>query len=151
MSADREALEVTTFRLRRGLKIDDFVAANADVDAWLLRQPGFISRRIAQGADGFVVDMLVWSSARAGEDAAARLMAELPTSPVHEVIDQRTVSWSVSPVFHRLDTPQPPFERRAPNPSDEERSQRRTLCGCAEAAPVLSVGMSDFGGGANVS
>lgn len=123
MTADRDAIEVTTFRLNRGLEIADFIAANADVDAWLLRQPGFLSRRIAQGADGVVVDMLIWSSARAGEDAAARLLAELPTSPVHEVIDQRTVSWSVSPVFHRLDTSQPPLEPRAPIPSDEERSQ----------------------------
>lgn len=103
MTADREAIEVTTFHLGRGLTIADFVAANADIDAWLLRQPGFISRRIAQGADGVVVDMLIWSSAKAGEDAAARLLAELPTSPVHKAIDQRTVSWSVSPVFHRLE------------------------------------------------
>lgn len=123
MTADRDAIEVTTFRLNGGLEIADFIAANADVDAWLLRQPGFLSRRIAQGADGVVVDMLIWSSARDGEDAAARLLAELPSSRVHEVIDQRTVSWSVSPVFHRLDTPQPPPEPRAPIPSDEERSQ----------------------------
>lgn len=103
MTADHEAIEVTTFRLSDGLKIADFVAANADVDAWLLRQPGSLSRRIAEGADGLVVDMLVWSNARRGEDAAARLLAELPTSPVHEAIDQGAVSWSVSPVFHRLD------------------------------------------------
>lgn len=122
MTADREALEVTTFRLSQGLKIDDFAAANAEVDAWLLRQPGFLSRRIAQGADGVVVDMLIWSSARAGEDAAARLLAELPTSPVHEAIDQLSVTWRVSPVFHRLDALQPPIEPRAPIPSDEERT-----------------------------
>jgi len=100
--ASREAMEVTMFRLARGLEIADFIAANADVDAWLLRQPGFISRRIARGSDGTVVDMLIWSSARAGEDAARRLLTELPTSPVHDAIDQSTVSWSVSPVFHRL-------------------------------------------------
>lgn len=113
MTADRDAIEVTTFRLRHGLEIADFIAANADVDAWLLRQPGFLSRRIAQGADGLVVDMLIWSSARDGEDAAARLLAELPASPVHEAIDQRTVSWIVSPVFHRLDTTQSPLGPRA--------------------------------------
>lgn len=122
MTPDREAIEVTTFRLSRGLTIADFVAANADVDAWLVRQSGFISRRIAQGADGVVVDMLIWLNAEAGEDAARRLQAELQTSPVHQVIDQRTVSWSVSPVFHRLDTPQPPLEPRAPIPSDEDRA-----------------------------
>lgn len=50
-----QAIEVTTFRLTNGLSIEDFLAANADVDAWLLKQPGFLSRRIAQRDDGVVV------------------------------------------------------------------------------------------------
>lgn len=101
--AEAEAVEITTFRLSPGLTIADFIAANLDVDAWLLQQPGFISRRIAQGDDGAVVDMLIWSSARAGEDAAGRLMRDLADSPVHAAIDQATVSWSVSPVRHRIE------------------------------------------------
>jgi hypothetical protein len=46
-----EALEITTFRLVAGMSCEDFVAANADVDAWLRRQPGFRSRRIAERDD----------------------------------------------------------------------------------------------------
>jgi len=97
-----EAIEVTTFKLTRGLTIADFIAANADVDAWLLRQPGFVSRRIAQRSDGVVVDLLVWASVRDGEGAAGRLMEELAESPVHAAIDQATVSWTVSHVQHAL-------------------------------------------------
>ena len=99
-----DAIEITTFKLTAGLTIEDFVAANADVDAWLLKQPGFISRRIAQRGDGVVVDLLIWASAQAGETAATRLMDELAGSPVHAAIDQSTVSWTVSPVHHRLDS-----------------------------------------------
>lgn len=97
-----DAIEVTTFKLTPGLTIDDFVAANADVDAWLLKQPGFISRRIAQRGDGVVIDLLIWASVSDGETAAARLMDELSASPVHAAIDQSTVSWTVSAVHHRL-------------------------------------------------
>jgi hypothetical protein len=50
-----------------------------------------------------VVDLLVWASARDGEDAAARLMDELAGSPVHVAIDQSTVSWTVSPTYHWID------------------------------------------------
>lgn len=96
-----QAIEVTTFKLQRGLTIGDFLLANTDVDAWLLKQPGFISRRIAQREDGVVVDVLVWKSVADGEDGAARLMVDLADSPVHAAIDQRTVDWTVSPV-HRL-------------------------------------------------
>lgn len=97
-----EAIEVTTFKLNRGLTVEDFIAANADVDAWLLRQPGFLSRRIAQRDDGIVIDLLIWASARDGEHAADRLMQELADSPVHAAIDQRTVAWTVSRVQHQL-------------------------------------------------
>lgn len=103
VTQDAEAIEITTFRLSAGLDISDFVGANADVDAWLLRQPGFISRRIAQRLDGTVVDMLLWASRAEGEDAAERLLVELATSPVHAAIDQGTVSWTVAAVRHRLD------------------------------------------------
>ena len=43
------AIEITTFRLSNGLTIDDFIAANADIDPWLRIQPGFVSRHIASG------------------------------------------------------------------------------------------------------
>ena len=47
-----QAIEVTTFNLRRSLTIEDFLLANTDIDAWLLKQPGFVSRRIARRHDG---------------------------------------------------------------------------------------------------
>jgi hypothetical protein len=43
-----EAIEVTTFKLKNK-SCAEFVAANADIDEWLQRQPGFISRRFAEG------------------------------------------------------------------------------------------------------
>lgn len=46
--------------------------------------------------------MLLWASAAQGEAAAERLMRELAASPVHGAIDQRTVSWTIAPVFHEL-------------------------------------------------
>jgi hypothetical protein len=92
-----DAVEVTTFRLN-GCTCAEFVAANAEVDAWLRRQPGFRSRRIAEREDGEIVDVLVWDSVDAGETGASRLMRELAHSIIHSMIDQASVSWSVLPV-----------------------------------------------------
>lgn len=96
-----EAMEITTFRLAKGLTVDDFIAANADIDEWLDRQPGFRSRRIAEADDGSIVDMLIWASVANGTDAAERIMVEMGNSPVHAAIDQRTVVWSIAQVRHR--------------------------------------------------
>lgn len=97
-----EAIEITTFKLTKGCTCDDFVAANIDVDEWLARQSGFQSRRIAQRNDGVVVDMIIWNSSEEAVSAMHRLMEELRDSPVHALLDQRTVNWTVSPVFHSL-------------------------------------------------
>ncbi|SDA96254.1 hypothetical protein [Mesorhizobium qingshengii] len=96
-----EAIEVTTFRLN-GRSCAEFVAANADIDAWLRRQPGFLSRRIAERDDGTIVDVLIWASAEAGRNAAGGIMTEMGQSPVHTMIDQRTVDWTVAPVRHSI-------------------------------------------------
>lgn len=96
-----EAIEVTTFRLN-GQSCAEFVAANADIDAWLRQQPGFLSRRIAERDDGTIVDVLIWASAEAGRNAASGIMTERGHSPVHAMIDQRTVDWTVAPVRHSI-------------------------------------------------
>jgi hypothetical protein len=96
-----EAIEVTTFKLK-GHSCKDFVAANADIDAWLKRQPGFQSRRIAERDDGTIVDMLIWDSARNGRKAASDIMIEMGHSPVHAMIDQSTVDWTVAPGRHQV-------------------------------------------------
>jgi hypothetical protein len=97
-----DGIEITTFHLTPGQTLASFIAANADVDAWLLRQPEFVSRRIAQRPDGMIVDLLIWTSEQGGIAGAQRLMAELPHSPVHAAIDQNTVSWSVVSASHRV-------------------------------------------------
>jgi hypothetical protein len=94
-------LEITTFRLL-GCTCDEFVAANADVDDWLARQPGFLWRRIAERDDGVIVDALLWNSRADGEAAMYRLLEELGHLPIHAMIDQSTVAWSVSPVRHAI-------------------------------------------------
>jgi len=39
-----EAMEITTFKLVPGHSINDFIATNDDIDAWLKPQPGFRSQ-----------------------------------------------------------------------------------------------------------
>jgi hypothetical protein len=98
-----EAIEITTFKLVNGCTYERFIFGNQDVDKWLARQSGFRSRRIAQRNDGTIVDMLLWASANDAESAMHRLMDELKNSPVHALIDQHTVSWSVATIFHSID------------------------------------------------
>jgi hypothetical protein len=93
-----EAIELTTFRLVGSCSVDEFIVANADINAWLNLQPGFRSRRICVLDDGSIVDMLIWDTAEQGSDAAGRIMHETGDSPVHALIDQRSVVWRIAEV-----------------------------------------------------
>lgn len=94
-------MEIVTFRLMRGVTFADFVNANRDVDAWLLMQPGFRSRRVGEQPGRYIVDMLLWDSEAAARTAMNKLMEELCDSPVHALIDQDSVTWTVAEVRHR--------------------------------------------------
>jgi hypothetical protein len=96
-----QGIEITTFKLR-GHSIEEFIAANADIDAWLKLQPGFQSRRIAEKEDGSILDMLICDSVEDGNKAMLGIITEIADSKVHEMIDQRTVSWNVYPVRHEI-------------------------------------------------
>ncbi len=97
-----QALELTSFRLVKNATLADFIAANENVDDWMQRQHGFRARWIVERDDHVVVDALLWASAQAARAALSRLMTELADSTVHGLIDQGTVSWSVSSVRHSL-------------------------------------------------
>lgn len=98
---DSEAIEIVTFRLVRGVAFADLVNANQEVDAWLKLQPGFRSRRITEEHGSCVVDVLLWDSEAAVRTAMHKLMDELADSPVHALIDQATVTWTVAEIRHK--------------------------------------------------
>ncbi|MCV3209312.1 hypothetical protein OHD62_23435 [Mesorhizobium sp. YC-39] len=97
------AIEITTLRLKAGLSIADFITANADIDPWIRRQPGFMGRRICERDDGMIVDIVFWETTEDGHRSAAGIMTEMAESPVHLTIDHRSVDWTISQVHHSLD------------------------------------------------
>ena len=96
-----EAVEITTFKLK-AYTCKQFIAANQEIDSFLKRQPGFLSRRIFQKPDGTIVDMLIWDTVKNGTVSMHRLMNELSDSIVHDMIDQSTVEWNINQVEHQL-------------------------------------------------
>ena len=97
-----EVLEITTLRPAPGLTAADFVAANADINEYLKRQPGFLWRRIVERDDGMVVDIVAYDSLANAERGAAGITGEMAGSPVHATIDHGTVDWQLTSVLDRV-------------------------------------------------
>lgn len=96
-----QAIELTTFKLNN-FTLKQFIDANNEIDNFLKRQKGFLSRSIFELKKGIVYDMLLWENAEDGTNAMNKLMTELSDSVVHDMIDQSTVSWNIAPIEHFL-------------------------------------------------
>ncbi|MFH6996136.1 hypothetical protein [Flavobacterium sp. FlaQc-48] len=94
-----QAVELTTFKLNN-FSIQEFILANKEIDEFLKRQKGFLSRSIFELKKGIVHDLLLWESTQDGTAAMHKLMTELSDSVVHDMIDQSTVSWNIAPIEH---------------------------------------------------
>ena len=97
-----ETLEVTTLRPAAGLTTADFVAANEDINDYLLRQPGFLWRRIVATTDGRVIDIVAYDSLEHARAGAAGITGEMAGSPVHDAIDHATVDWQLTTVLQHV-------------------------------------------------
>lgn len=97
-----ETLEVTTLRPAPGLSAADFITANADIDEYLKRQPGFEWRRIMEAGDGTIIDIVAYDSMEHAKSGAAGISSEMAGSPVHATIDHSTVDWKLTTVLHRV-------------------------------------------------
>ena len=92
------AIELTTMHLTPGCTLEDFRNANRPIDTWIVKQPGFVSRTLAQDGDGVVIDIVTWTHEAAGEASAKALMQVFADSPIHDIIAQRTVFWTVAAI-----------------------------------------------------
>ena len=79
-------LELVTFRLVRGTG-QQFIDANAAISDWLKRQPGFVSRHLAEREDGAFVDIVFWQSHEAALAASGKIMEEMAQSEAMTMID----------------------------------------------------------------
>lgn len=98
-----ETLEFTTLRPAAGLSTADFVTANADIDAYLKRQPGFRWRRIAEAGDGTIIDIVAYDSMEHARAGASGISGEMASSPVHATIDRSSVDWKLTAVLHGVE------------------------------------------------
>lgn len=88
-----QTLELVTFRTTE-IEPERFVAANAEVNNWLRRQPGFVTRHLAAKDDGSWLDVVLWTDREAAMQAAAKLMEEIGKCTAMTAIDPQSIAMS---------------------------------------------------------
>ncbi|MET7458193.1 hypothetical protein ABZT03_41440 [Streptomyces sp. NPDC005574] len=100
-----DVLEVTTLKPAPGLTVQDFITANADINDYLQKQPGFQWRRIAQTQDGTIIDIVAYDSMPHARAGAAGITGVMGHSPVHATIDHSSVDWQLTDVLQHVEKP----------------------------------------------
>ena len=89
--ADAPCVEVVTFRLLPGADEAAFLVAARATEVPLRKQPGFLRRRLVQGADGQWTDWVEWRDAASAQAAAAAMMGAPAFGPFMAMIAMDTM------------------------------------------------------------
>ena len=95
--------EIVTFRLVPGTTSPVFLAAARATGALLATEPGFLSRRLSQGADGTWTDHVVWASLPDAETAGARIMSAPEAQPFLAAIDLASIVMRHEPILFAME------------------------------------------------
>ena len=75
-SIPNRVLEPVVFKLKHGVKREEFLPTNDAVSNWMKRQPGFISRKQAYGLQGDRwIDVIWWKTSEDAHAAAEVAMS----------------------------------------------------------------------------
>lgn len=88
-----QTLELVTFRTVN-TEPARFLDANAEINAWCKRQPGFVSRHLAAKEDGSWVDIVFWADHDAAIQAAAKFHDEMVQCAAMSAIDPQSIAMS---------------------------------------------------------
>lgn len=86
-------LETVKFRLKSGITKADFIAANEELQAWVVDQPGFKQRMLTCSEDEWL-DCVVWQDKQSAERAMQAFMTEMCSTPFIKAIDETSVEVS---------------------------------------------------------
>jgi len=90
-----KVIEIVRFRPRDGLREENLRAASAGMEeGFASKQPGFLSRSLAKGADGEWVDVIYWQDLKSATDAAETAMNSEACMPYFEMIDEESIVMS---------------------------------------------------------
>jgi hypothetical protein len=87
----KPVVEIVTFKLAKGVTVDQFLAAASVTNTYLKSRKGFISRKLIEGKNGGYTDIAIWNSLEDAQGAMNASMTEQSISPFIMAIDPTTM------------------------------------------------------------
>ena len=95
-------IEATSFRLKQGITVEAFLAANQEVNAWVQAQEGFQSRLLTQKKNAGWLDILIWENENVASEIDELFYRDMGDSEFMQLLDPESVETSFSTVIVKL-------------------------------------------------
>ena len=97
-----KVIETTSFRLKEGITVEAFLAANQQVNEWIQAQVGFQSRFLTQKEDAGWLDILIWENESVADKIDDLFMRDMGGSEFMKLLDPKSVETTFSMVIVNL-------------------------------------------------
>lgn len=87
----KHTMETVTFTLNDGVSTKAFVEKAQAINDFVMKQNGFISRRLSCDDNGFWIEQIEWKTLEDAKSAAAKFVKQPALAPVMEAIDGSSV------------------------------------------------------------
>lgn len=91
-------IEIVSYRLKADKTPADLAVANAAVNQFVLKQPGFIYRSSSSDDTGLIYNIIYWQTMELAQAAAGDFRQDAAAGALFALIDEKTVSISHMPV-----------------------------------------------------
>jgi hypothetical protein len=95
-------IETTKFRLKEGITLEVFLAANQQVNEWVQAQAGFQSRFLTQKEDAGWLDILIWENESVASKIDELFYRDMGGSEFMQLLDPESVETTFSTVIVNL-------------------------------------------------
>lgn len=89
---DNSTIELITFRVKDGVTTEQMGAEGANMEAFLMEQPGFLYRSLSVDEDGLWHDIVYWKTMENAKNAAESFKQDKACAALMELIDMDSAS-----------------------------------------------------------
>jgi hypothetical protein len=89
---NNSVIELVTYKLKTGATKEQLSATHSDVNAFLVKQPGFMHRSLSEDSNGLLYDIVYWQTMEKAKRAGDAFMADKAGQALVALTDENSIS-----------------------------------------------------------
>ena len=100
---EAKIIEMVLWNAKAGVSVEDAKRSITQLNDFVKIQPGFISRKTSQAADGQFLDLVLWTDLNSAKTAAKKAMENESLIEVFSKIDQEDMLFKHFEIFNQME------------------------------------------------